>query len=467
MLFQPFTQIQLSTVTTSVAVEPVYNALLSLAHLTADLTAVKVEPWITQTAARLTPQQQHHNRLVFAGLGQALLLDTAQADFPAYLAALEAQAPTLLRDRLMQSFIRSRLENLRTNGMFVTIRPETLLADLQEFTQLITSAYPLNQFDETLITEVHQLLNEPVALHRLITTHLRTLWENYLAAEWERSSRNLQSMSYLLTKCTWPTTSAHEAIRAFLRRPLPDAISAQLTGVARVVFVPSPHVHLHAERFGSPDTIWVFALANFWTLPLRTEPIQRTEVLSPLSALADETRLHILELLASHQELFAQELITKLEVSQPTVSRHLKQLRSANLITEQRGNDANKSYQLNAEAIERLFHTLMQLLSTENAELAQSDARLTQPAALRRFLDRDARVTTWPSKQKDQQPVLDYLIGKFSLRQDYTEAQVNALLNHWHTYGNPAYLRRSLVDAGLLQRTPDGARYWRAESSGG
>ena len=242
----------------------------------------------------------------------------------------------------------------------------------------------------------------------------------------------------------------------------PDALSAQLGGVERVVFVPLPHVHLHAERFGSATTIWVFALANFWTLPLRTEPIQRTEVLAPLSALADETRLHILELLASHQELFAQELITKLEVSQPTVSRHLKQLRSANLITEQRGNDANKSYQLNATAIETLFHTLTQLLSTENAQLVAADARLTQPTALRRFLDRDARITTWPSKQKDQQALLDYLIAKFSPAQAYTEAQVNALLTTWHTYGNPAYLRRSLVDAGLLQRTPDGARYWRA-----
>lgn len=451
MFFQPFTQIQLSPVTTSVAVEPVYNALLSLALLTADLTTTKMEPWITETAACLTPQQRRHNRLVFEGLGQALLPAAVYPTFPAYLAALEAQAPTALRDRLLQQLTLGQPQNAD---------------EPQRFVQQVDAAYPLNRLDEALLAEVYQLLNEPVAMHQLITTHLRTLWENHLAAEWERSSRNLQSMSYLLNKCTWPTTSAQDAIRAFLRRPLPDAISAQLGGVERVVFVPSPHVHLHAERFGSPDTIWVFALANFWTLPLRTEPIQRTEVLSPLSALADETRLHILELLATHQELFAQELITKLELSQPTVSRQLKQLRSANLITEQRGNDANKSYQLNRETVERLFHTLMQLLSTENAELNQNDARLTQPAALRRFLDRDARVTTWPSKQKDQQPVLDYLIGKFSLGQDYTEAQVNTLLNTWHTYGNPAYLRRSLVDAGLLQRTPDGARYWRAEKVG-
>lgn len=416
--------------------------------MTAAPTTVKVEPWITETTARLTPQQRHGNRLVFEGLGQALLPETTYADFPAYLAGLEAEAPTALRDRLLQQLA---LDTPQTD------------VDQQHFIEQMSLAYPLNRADEILLAEVYQLLREPVAMHRLLTTHLRTLWENHLAAEWERSARNLQSMNYLLSKCTWPTASAQGAIRTFLRRPLPDAISAQLSGVERVVFVPSPHVHLHAERFGSPNTIWVFALANFWTLPLRTEPIQRTEVLGPLSALADETRLHILELLATHQELFAQELITKLEVSQPTVSRHLKQLRSANLISEQRGNDASKSYQLNPVAVEQIFHTLTQLLSPANAELNQSDARLTQPAALRRFLDREARVTTWPSKQKDQQAVLDYLIGKFSLGQDYTEAQVNNLLTTWHTYGNPAYLRRSLVDAGLLQRTPDGARYWRAE----
>lgn len=448
MLFTPFTPIQPLAVTTSVAIEPVYNSLLSLALLTAEPTAVTVEPWITQTAAQLTPKQRHDNRLIFEGLGQALLPDRSYVDFPAYLAALEAQVPTVLRDCLLARLALNQASNE---------------IDQPRFIQQMTAAYRLNPLDETLLAAVYQLLHEPVAMHRLITTHLRTLWNDHLAAEWERSLRNAQSMTYLLAKCTWPTTSAQDAIRAFLRRPLPDIISIQLSGVEQVIFVPSPHVHLHAERFGSPTTIWVFALANFWTLPLRSEPIQRTEVLAPLSALADETRLHILELLASHQELLAQELITKLEVSQPTVSRHLKQLRSANLITEQRGNDANKSYQLNPTAIETLFHTLTQLLSTENAQVVAADARLTQPAALRRFLDRAARITTWPSKQKDQQAVLDYLIAKFSPGQDYTEAQVNALLTTWHTYGNPAYLRRSLIDAGLLQRTPDGARYWRAE----
>ena len=45
---------------------------------------------------------------------------------------------------------------------------------------------------------------------------------------------------------------------------------------------------------------------------------------------------------------------------------------------------------------------------------------------------------------------------------EYAEREVNQLLNQWHSYQDPATLRRALYDAQLLDRTLDGARYWRA-----
>lgn len=141
MFIKPFTKIQLPAITTSVAVEPVYNALLSLALLTADLTTVKVEPWITQTAVHLTPQQQHNNRLVFEGLGQVLLPDTAYADFPTYLAALEAQTPTVLRDRLLQHLALAKPQDAATP------------VDQPGFIQQLKANYPHNHLDETVVAE--------------------------------------------------------------------------------------------------------------------------------------------------------------------------------------------------------------------------------------------------------------------------------------------------------------------------
>ncbi|MEZ4870037.1 MAG: metalloregulator ArsR/SmtB family transcription factor [Caldilineaceae bacterium] len=423
MFSLPFQPLQQQPVTVKIAIEPIYNALMSLAALTERTDDYAVEPWITATAARLSPSQQRNNRLVFAGLGEVLLPAGDHATFSAYLDALAALPPLTLRARIKTE--------------------------------------PNPALDAELQQEVARLLANPPAMQELIVNHLRTLWDSMLAAEWQQSLRNLHSMHYLLRQRTWPTASAGDALRAFLRGELPDTIGLQLQGVSEIIFVPSPHLHLRVSRFGSATTLWVFALANFWSLPLRTEPIQRGEVLGPINALADDTRLRILELLAASEELRAQEIIAQLDVSQPTVSRHLKQLLNAGFITEQRAGDANKIYQLQPKRVNELAYNLAQLLSPENAHLILTDVRLTQPAELRPFLDREGLVTTWPAKRKGQQAVLDYLITKFAPEERYTEAQVNDLLKQWHTYNDPAYLRRSLVDGGLLKRTPDGAQYWR------
>lgn len=60
------------------------------------------------------------------------------------------------------------------------------------------------------------------------------------------------------------------------------------------------------------------------------------EPLPFLKALADETRLRILLLLQDQGELCVCEIVHALELSQPKVSRHLAQLRSAGLLCDRR-----------------------------------------------------------------------------------------------------------------------------------
>lgn len=62
-------------------------------------------------------------------------------------------------------------------------------------------------------------------------------------------------------------------------------------------------------------------------------------MLSPLifyKALADDTRLKCLLLITKQQELCVCELITALEQSQPKISRHLAQLRKADILQDRR-----------------------------------------------------------------------------------------------------------------------------------
>jgi hypothetical protein len=82
-----------------------------------------------------------------------------------------------------------------------------------------------------------------------------------------------------------------------------------------------------------------------------------------------------------------------------------------------------------------------------------------------RFLDRDGRLTVWPSRQDARQTVLEYLAAKFNVERDYSEREVNDLLDHWHRFGDHPLLRRALCDAGLLARLDDGSRYWRTATA--
>jgi ribosomal protein S18 acetylase RimI-like enzyme len=80
---------------------------------------------------------------------------------------------------------------------------------------------------------------------------------------------------------------------------------------------------------------------------------------------------------------------------------------------------------------------------------------------LARYLDAAGRLTQWPAKRSLREHALAYLAGKVASGRQYTEAEINHLLGEWHTFGDPALLRRELYDNQLLARTKDGARYWR------
>jgi hypothetical protein len=83
-----------------------------------------------------------------------------------------------------------------------------------------------------------------------------------------------------------------------------------------------------------------------------------------------------------------------------------------------------------------------------------------------RLLDRQGRLARMPARDA-RQAALAYLASKFEHGRDYSEREVNEVLDAWHTFGDHTRLRRDLCDAGLLAREPDGRRYWRVGMSSG
>jgi len=82
---------------------------------------------------------------------------------------------------------------------------------------------------------------------------------------------------------------------------------------------------------------------------------------------------------------------------------------------------------------------------------------------LRNFLDANEKLTAFPAKRKMKLFTLLYLAQKIPADTEFTEREINNILLDWHTFADPATLRRELYDYGFLDRSRDGNVYRLAE----
>jgi len=78
---------------------------------------------------------------------------------------------------------------------------------------------------------------------------------------------------------------------------------------------------------------------------------------------------------------------------------------------------------------------------------------------LRNFLDANGKLTAFPAKRKMKIYALLYLAQKIPTDADFTEREMNDILLAWHTFADPATLRRELYDYRFLDRSRDGKVY--------
>lgn len=86
------------------------------------------------------------------------------------------------------------------------------------------------------------------------------------------------------------------------------------------------------------------------------------------------------------------------------------------------------------------------------------------PAELLPFLDARGRLTAFPAKHRKKLAAIWYLAGKLDAGREYTEPEINDLLDGWALFHVPATLRRELYNKRLLDRAPDCTAYRRADT---
>ena len=103
-------------------------------------------------------------------------------------------------------------------------------------------------------------------------------------------------------------------------------------------------------------------------------------------------------------------------------------------------------------------------IASENNEAIEAVNLASMSATVRKALfqfDDAGRLVRLPNKLSVQQMTTWALWTKFEANQKYTEKEVNAIVNGFHTFGDQATLRRELVNMKLLGRKSDCSEYWK------
>jgi DNA-binding transcriptional ArsR family regulator len=354
-------------VTVSFSLEPVWNALDSMWSLT-DSKLSGFSEWVTETARQLPPDRLHTNRLVFEGLTLArfsvLPAEKSYPDFVSYINAVAVYDAVQLRDELLKhlaDYPISHPECWLTQDLPPTA--EQLLNSrpiFVSFTNTVSGAE-----DSPFWSEVYDLLNDPARLKETVVSHLRWMWDEIFAVEWERVLPLLKESIAAFERLDFSNLTAYEAIRIVTGRDLTNLLEDKSITINHVCFVPSAHIGPYVVKYFQGNTLLLLFGAR---LPRGAQVVSsaltRAELLIRLSALADDARLRILELLTRHEELCAQDIIEHLNLSQSSVSRHLKQLSATGHIKERR-KDVAKCYSLNTDRVVDTLRALTTFLSRQ------------------------------------------------------------------------------------------------------
>lgn len=348
------------TTAVSFSIDPVQNVIADLVMLTATEYSGFAD-WVKETTDSLPEDVMEKTRQVVELIGHFEDKKEWQS-FPAWLEAIASQDPHEFRDKAVDTLIGHAQSALGDEGDI----PDraALLEDRRVYNKLMIRMYEAKgkTFEEGCCDNEYSLFTDPVDNHKFVVDHLRMMWEQYLEPEWERNLPLLQESIAAFETIDYGSRPLEEIAQEVIDREIPEEWEKVIEETEEFVFVPSPHIGPYIILNHSDKRMQITFGARIPKGAAISSPaLNRSELITRLNALADDTRLRILDLLANEGEMGAQEIISGLSLSQSAASRHLRQLTATGYLVEQRREGA-KYYLLNPSRIDDVFSTLKDFL---------------------------------------------------------------------------------------------------------
>jgi len=340
--------------TSLVMVEPALNAFGTMLLISKAEDDPGIHEWVTRTRAAMSTEERFRHKLVTIGFHYSILPRVPGATFEAYIASLESTAPSAFRQRLLDAYSKICLTKEAQKEPDKVVDWDDILSSASSYVEFLKSRFGEEHVDDEIETRAYEYVIDPAALKQLITGHIRWFWKNHLQTEWNRVRPMLEETARAFNEIDVSNMSRLELIQFVTGKEYTETKwGNELQNAKELIFIPSAHFGPYIRGDKVRDNFYIYFGAH---MPegseVRIPELDRAEIVARLSALADDTRLNILQMIAENGQMRSQEIMEAINLSQPSVSRYLTQLTATGYLQERRENGA-KVYILNQDRIEK------------------------------------------------------------------------------------------------------------------
>jgi DNA-binding transcriptional ArsR family regulator len=345
-----------------VSLDPVRNAIASMMLIAKNEDMPGSGAWVSQTRTKLSAEEMFTHRLVILGFFFTFQPEAEWNSVPRYLDALEKSDPIVMRDKMLNTYAEICM-NCDKEILAAGVDWEHVLSSVETYIGFLKERFGEAHIEVDVETKAYEYVLDPPAMKSLVINHLRWFWNEHLSVEWARTEPILKESVKAFQDANFENMSRLEISRYITGQDLDEtAWKESLENAERIVFVPNAHIGPYVTRLHCGNMMAViFGARQPEDSNIRIPELDRADIVARMSALADDTRLHILQLIAENNEMRSQDIIEAVGLSQPSVSRYLTQLTVTGYLQERRVNGA-KAYALNRGRIEKTLKAVHKFL---------------------------------------------------------------------------------------------------------
>jgi len=219
-----------------VTVQPAINAFNSMVLISKGKDDPGFHEWVPKTREQMSAEELARHNLVTIGFHYAILPQSNDISFEAYMDELEAAPPSVLRERLLDAYGKVCMTDECKKEKNKPVKWDDVLSSAESYVAFLKHRFGEEWIDVEMESRAWQYVIDPAALKQLVTGHIRWFWKNYLQTEWERVLPMLEKTAKAFNKIDMSDMTRPEIVQFVTGKELQGMKWSGEVEAAREVF---------------------------------------------------------------------------------------------------------------------------------------------------------------------------------------------------------------------------------------